>query len=848
MKEQKNRIIYQSSILILVVFVVLSAILLYLPMKALRKNTIQALNQEHIILAQQTAFSINELFGFYESIINNLIQDPDIIALNPAGKQKIRAFYKAHKETMSAVTLIDKKYIIRYTYPSNDSIIGSDVSFRPHLRLAFDLREPAVSDIIQALRGYNSVVYTVPILDSQNQVQGLLNVLIPFEIISRKYLENLRPGSDSQIWLISGNGDVLYSSHKEHISQSVFEVHSNDITMVDMSKHMTNAESGNTVLRIKENDYIRMQTIYYPVNIPQNLWSLAIATPEPIALKGVNQFILWWLSIFFVFLSILLYIVIKWVGKYVSTLEEKKRMETENRLRETESLLSRFIFNAPIPIIMARTDGSIEYINQHFQQMYGYTQEDIKDIFSWIDQAYPDQEAKDKAKKFWQTDLQRALTEKQAFVTKEKVLKSKDGTSRDIIITFTLIEDRIVISLDDRTTFNSLKNKEQEILFKKARAKKMEAIGLMAGGVAHDLNNILSGIVSYPDLLLLQLPSNSELRKPIEIIQKSGIRAAQVVSDLLTVARGVASPRQAAWINDIIHEFLNSPEMEILRNTHPDVRVEAYLLSDDDQKFIQCSRIHIKKSIMNLLFNAAEAMESGGRIRISSSYATLDEDEIQDEKLTSGEYIVLSVEDDGKGISAEDQEHIFEPFYTKKKMGKSGTGLGLSIVWNTVQDHNGIIKLKSDTNGTRFDLYFPVSHQEKILVKSSGHSENVKGNGEKILIVDDEETQLEITSQILKQMNYTPYTAGSGEEALEFLKEHQVDLVLLDMIMGEGLNGRETYEKMIKKRPGLKAIIVSGYAHNTEVDQALKLGVNAYVAKPYSIHQLTQVIRDILDS
>ncbi len=212
-----------------------------------------------------------------------------------------------------------------------------------------------------------------------------------------------------------------------------------------------------------------------------------------------------------------------------------------------------------------------------------------------------------------------------------------------------------------------------------------------------------------------------------------------------------------------------------------------------------------------------------------------------------GEYIVLTVSDDGSGISAEDLERIFEPFYTKKVMGRSGTGLGLAVVWNTVQDHNGYINVTSSEKGTVFELYFPVTREEVADVDEEVPLEDYLGHGEKILVVDDEERQREIACGMLTKLGYNPEAVSSGEDAIEYVKEHSVDLIVLDMVMPKGINGRKAYEEIIKIRPGQKAIIASGYAKTKEVDIAQKLGTGKYIKKPYTLEKVGRAIKEELE-
>ncbi|MGD9949922.1 MAG: response regulator [Desulfobulbus sp.] len=404
----------------------------------------------------------------------------------------------------------------------------------------------------------------------------------------------------------------------------------------------------------------------------------------------------------------------------------------------------------------------------------------------------------------------------------------------------------VVIVYDDITELKQGELQRQAIEAQLQRSRKMEAIGLLAGGVAHDLNNILSGIVSYPDLILMQLAQDSKLRKPILAIQESGQRAAAVVADLLTVARGVSSEKKLCSLNQLVAQYLNSPEHEALLSRHPGIQCR----SECSQQIwpLSCSPIHIKKSLMNLVTNAAEAIDQGGLITIRTRKEELFKDKAQTLGVKPGIFVLLEVTDSGSGIAKEDLDHIFEPFYTKKVMGRSGTGLGLAVVWNTIQDHHGAIEVSSSEQGTIFTLYFPATEQEFLFMEDDVDNDIRRGNGEAVLVVDDEPLQREIATQILDTLGYQSVAMASGEAAVDYLQDHTVDLVLLDMIMGTGINGRETYAQIIRHHPGQKALIVSGFSENEEVLEALRLGVTAYLQKPYAISSLSRAVVTALQS
>ena len=376
-------------------------------------------------------------------------------------------------------------------------------------------------------------------------------------------------------------------------------------------------------------------------------------------------------------------------------------------------------------------------------------------------------------------------------------------------------------------------------------AQKMEVIGNLAAGIAHDLNNILSGLVSYSDLLLLEIPQHDPLHQKIQVIQKSGKKAAVIVQDLLTLARRGISIDEIFDINSIISEYLESVDFQLVKARHTNTKIHTDL--QENLFYVKGSAIHLSKVIMNTLSNGLVAMPAGGDILISTTNVYIGTHLEGYETIPEGEYVCLSVSDSGVGISADDLKHIFEPFYTKKSLHLSGTGLGMTIVWATIKDHKGYIDIKSEEGlGTTFKFYLPTTResikrqQRRIVLHDYLGSET-------ILIVDDAPEQLEIAENMLTKLGYTVHTAISGEKALEQIKYQPVDLVILDMIMPGGLDGLETYQEIIQLFPKQKAIITSGFSESTRVKSLLRLGAGDYVQKPYTMEKLGMAVRGELD-
>ncbi len=397
----------------------------------------------------------------------------------------------------------------------------------------------------------------------------------------------------------------------------------------------------------------------------------------------------------------------------------------------------------------------------------------------------------------------------------------------------------VIVSIHEVTE----KRKMEERL---RRAEKMEALGLLAGGVAHDLNNVIGISIGYAEMLQDDLEPDSPLRSHIECIMQATERASAIVQDMLTMARRGVAVSKVINLNTIICDFLEAPEICALQALHPNVDIKTVL--SPDLLNISGSPVHLTKTVMNLITNAAESIRDHGVICLSTQNVHLDRPVKGYDSFTEGDYVVLSASDTGDGIPAENLPHIFEPFYTRKVMGRSGTGLGLAVVWGTLKDHNGYIDVASQPGqGTIFSLYFPVVREE--LTASPEVTDRIAylGKGEMILVVDDVPEQRELATRLLSKLNYLAASVASGEEAVEFLTKSKADLVVLDMIMDPGIDGLETYRRILEVYPGQKAIIVSGFAETSRVTETQRLGAGAYVKKPYIMETLGTAVRQELD-
>jgi two-component system cell cycle sensor histidine kinase/response regulator CckA len=376
------------------------------------------------------------------------------------------------------------------------------------------------------------------------------------------------------------------------------------------------------------------------------------------------------------------------------------------------------------------------------------------------------------------------------------------------------------------------------------RAQRMEALGKLAGGVAHDLNNMLGPLVAYPELLLEDLSADHPFREDLISLQQAAERAAALVQDLLTLARRGKYQAAPLSLNTVVEQYLDSLPFLDLQSRYPNVTVEVSLAPDLLR--VVGSHPHLSKVIMNLVTNAFEAMPKGGQLRISTYNSALARPVFGYSYIEAGDYAVLEISDTGTGIAQEDVGRIFEPFYTKKEMGRSGSGLGLAVVYGVVQDHMGRIDLQTEVGvGTRFALYFPITSE--ILVSSEEEQGDYRGD-ETVLVIDDLEQQRQIASRLLTFLGYQVTAVESGRAALDYLRDHDTDILVLDMLLEEGFDGLDTYREILRMKPQQKAVLVSGYSETDRVVEAQRMGAGRFVRKPYTLAGLGRAVRAELDA
>ncbi|MFQ5790974.1 MAG: response regulator, partial [Acidobacteriota bacterium] len=370
---------------------------------------------------------------------------------------------------------------------------------------------------------------------------------------------------------------------------------------------------------------------------------------------------------------------------------------------------------------------------------------------------------------------------------------------------------------------SQVKELEQQL----QQSQKLEVIGSLAGGVAHDFNNVLGGILGYASLLRSQLRDQPLVAKYVKTIERSAVRGSELAGKLLAASRRTGLPIEPIDFNQIVEETLEL----LARTLHKSIRIEKSL--DRRLGLLLGERSQMQQVVLNLCVNARDAMQSGGVLRLETEYLE------QEGKLR------FSVKDTGTGMTADTMKRIFEPFFTTR--GPSGTGLGLSVVYGIVKSNDGDIRVQSSPGqGSRFDVFLPASWTEEEAYVFEPH-DPVRGHGELILLVDDEEVLRDLGRDILESFGYRVETARSGEQGIDVFRRRrdEIALVLLDLVM-PGLDGAETCRRLRSLAPDVPVLILSGLSQEGTVDQLLQEGAQGFVPKPYAIGDLTRAVSDAL--
>lgn len=501
----------------------------------------------------------------------------------------------------------------------------------------------------------------------------------------------------------------------------------------------------------------------------------------------------------------------------------KKELEIVNeKFRELTDMLPQTIFELDL-------DGRVIYTNRYGLEFSGYTPDDLDSGILAENLFIP--EERRRLRKY----LVKLLRGKKIDGTEFIMLKKNGNRANVMVYANPVFGPEGIVGIRGILADITESKRLHEFA---SRAQRLEIAGRIAGQVAHDFNNLLGPLFAFPEFIRESLAEDDPAIRYLEHIENAAEQMAEINQQLLTLGRRGHYSQVPLNLNEIILQTI-----ERIKSLSDKINVTTVLSTD--LKAIRGGASQISRMISNLVDNAVEAMNKVGYLNIQTENYRVDRLWSRYGRVPEGDYVKLTIADSGCGIPESNLAHIFEPFFTTKTAeSKKGSGLGLSIVQAVMEDHGGYIDVKSEIgNGTSFYLYFPVAGSQPEIERP----EEMVGGSEKVLVVDDDPLQREVTSNLLRKLGYDISIVSSGEEAVEFIRNNPQDIVLLDMVMSPGIDGTETFKRIIELYPQQKALIISGYADSEKIEIALELGILGFVGKPLSLKSIASAIRKALE-
>ena len=509
--------------------------------------------------------------------------------------------------------------------------------------------------------------------------------------------------------------------------------------------------------------------------------------------------------------------------------EIEQRKRAEEALRESEEKYRMVLEACPDPIVAYDVEGAVIYLNPAFTQVFGWAPEELlgKKIDYVPEENWPET----------QMMIDKVLAG-ESFSGVKSRRYTRQRKILDVSISVATYLDRNGIPMGSVHTLRDITERKR-FEAQLQQAAKMEAIGTLAGGIAHDFNNLLMGIQGNVSLMLMDMDFTHPYYERLKNIEKQIQSGARLTSHILGYARKGRYEVKPLDLNQLMEETSDT-----FRRTRKEITIHRELA--EDLFAIEADQAQIEQVLFNLFVNAADAMSGGGDLVLNTMNTTHNnmKGKLYDPK--PGNYVLLTVTDTGTGMDKKTMERIFDPFFTSKEMGR-GTGLGLASAYGIIKGHGGYIDVESKKgHGTTFSIFLPAS--EKMGRKAVKAAEQfIKGTGT-VLLVDDEKVILEVGKELLEAMGYRVLIANDGKGAVEVYKKNRddIDIVLLDMVM-PNMGGGEAYDRMKEINPDIKVLLSSGYGIDGEATEILERGCDSFIQKPFSVMDLSQKLRQILD-
>jgi len=829
--------------LIVPVVVALFSYLFYSAYRDVSDRTLNEFNVQQFTLAKQASRGIESFFIYYQRELSFLSKLPYVSELNNQGKALLADFFNSHSDQIEAISLVDTKGVLRYTYPVNISAIGKNISNQSHVKTVIETHQPIVSDVFTSVQEFRTIAYHVPIIIDK-VYKGSIAILIPIDKLGKRFVENIRTGETGYGWMISKDGIELYNPSDNETGKSVKEVYKNSpslLKLIDETLIKTEGTDDFLTASIKNGEikYSKTLGVFYRISLGNTFWTILIFTPEKEVFAKLTSF----RNRLYILISLIIIVMVTYF--YLSfkasniLKEEKKRRAIEKTLSESEKRFRVMFELSPAGIILIDPHGTIIEVNSSFCTNLGYFREEVigKNIRLF---AAPDKDG----------EIENSISQ---ILSGNTMIHEVSNTRKDGSLCVVALYETMIILPDGKPGILSVSNDvtdrkriQGELIEAKEKAEESDRLkSTFLANMSHELRTPLNAIIGFSGLILESGHDRNTITYS-QIISKSGFHLLSLVEDLFDTTIIETGQIKINYENADIISLLkevkdiiqgerlieDKTSVELVLNTK-EVRDPLYLVTDSRK---------LKQVLINLLRNALKFTEKG--------YIEFGITEIKD---AENKYFQFYVKDTGIGIDKKNHEAIFNIFRQiddthTRKFG--GMGLGLSLAKKTIEVLGGKIWVESEPNkGSTFFFTLPVQSDK---IKKDNKSEDKaitmgkNYSGKTILIAEDEQSNFDFLKILLTRMNIKVLWAKDGLEAVHLCEtDPSINLVLMDIKMPR-LNGYDATKLIKIKRPDLPVIAQTAYAMISDQQEAEKSGCDAYLSKPIKINQITEILEQYL--
>jgi PAS domain S-box-containing protein len=808
-----------------------------------KDRTFKDFKAQQLTLAVQASRGIEGFFIYYQRELLFLSKLKYIYELNDQGKSLLEEFYKSHSDQIEAITVVDSKGILLYTFPYNISVIGQDISEQTHIKSIRQTQQPTVSDVFISVQGFKTIAYHIPIINN-GIYSGSIAILIPLEKLGRRYIETIKTKQTGFGWLMSRNEVELYHPVAGIAGNNVKDVYKESPSVLEIIERSEIESEGTSLCTLNASDgreINRISTIatFYRVPLGNTYWTILIFTPEKEVYQTLKSFRnrLYLLSI----LIAIVFITFFYLSFKANTIlkEEKKRKALENIIEESEKRFSTIFELSPAGIILIDKNGKVMEVNSSFCETIGYTKSEIKgkNIRLFASPGNVDE---------IDQNIQKILSG-QTLRHEVNNIK-KDGTKCvvEIYETMILLPDGQPGILTVSNDITDKKIAQTELINAKEKAEESDRLkSAFLANISHELRTPLNAIIGFSNLMA-ETSHDEETVANSNIIYKSGMHLLTLVEDIFDTAQ--IETGQIKIINEkvdivaILQEVHDIVYGEILKENKLSIELILNLNFQPENRYVVTDSRKLKQVFINLLRNSLKFTDKGV---IEFGFSKL---------IDTGENILqFFVRDTGIGIDKKDHEVIFNTFRQlddarTRKFG--GMGIGLSIAKKLIEKLGGKIWLESEKgSGAVFFFTLPCSIKMEYNDKPVVSDKSIAGSefpGKTILVTEDEISNFNLLNIILTKLKITVLWAKNGIEAVDLCKNvPEINLVLMDIKLPL-MNGYEATKKIKSIRPNLPVIAQTAYATSHDKEEATKSGCDDHIAKPIQKNHLYEILNRYL--